>query len=231
MLRSVKEKKRHKIWWILNYSGHLINALSPKLDKVSYVSIDPDKSGTTEITWLWPPQRFQKGLFSKCFVPCEQPLSGEGGTEGGENTLFFSRLHATSPETACSKCFASMLKRKVDIFKWFIHFQDGVFEKITQIRWNTSLKLAKRCLLGLNVISGLIRSPPPSSPAVYNLLLTREEGTICSWNHRCERDWCLQIAIRKDWFQLERIPGQRETGLCTYGTQAPTGYHCLLLWL
>ena len=74
-------------------------------------------------------------------------------------------------------------------------------------------------------------SPPPSSPAVYNLLLTREEGTICSWNHRCERDWCLQIAIRKDWFQIERIPGQRETGLCTYGTQAPTGYHCPLLWL
>ena len=176
---------------------------------------------------------FPKRSVFKMFCTLRATFLGEAGTEGGgggDNTLHFSPLRATSPKRACSKCFASILNRKVDIFKWFIHFQDGVFEKITRIRWNTPLKLAKRCLLSLNVISGLIRSPPPS-PAVYNLLLTREEGTIYSWNHRCERDWCLQIAIRKDWFQIERIPGQRETGLCTYGTQAPTGYHCLLLWL
>ena len=39
-----RKKKWHKTWWILNYSGHLINTLSPKLDKVSYVSINPDKT-------------------------------------------------------------------------------------------------------------------------------------------------------------------------------------------
>ena len=175
---------------------------------------------------------FSKRSVSKMFCSLRATSLGGGGTEGGENTLYFSPSPPPPPrhQPGDSLLVASILKGKVDIFKWFIHFQDGAFEKITQIRWNTSLKLAKRCLLSLNVISGLIRSPPPS-PAVYNLLLTREEGTICSWNHRCERDWCLQIAIRKDWFQIERIRGQRETGLCTYGTQAPTGYHCLLLWL
>ena len=44
MLRSVHEKNDLKTWWILNYSEHLIYALSPKLDKVSYVYINPDKS-------------------------------------------------------------------------------------------------------------------------------------------------------------------------------------------
>lgn len=230
MLRSVNEKNDLKTWWILNYSEHLIYALSPKLDKVWYVYINPDKSEPHRNHMIIATSTFSERSVLKKFCSLLATSLGGGGTEGGKNTLHFSPLRATSPERACSKCLASILKRKVDIFKWFIHFQDGAFEKITQIRWNTPLKLAKRCLLRLNVISGLIRSPPPS-PTVYNLLLTREEGTICSWNHRCERDWCLQIAIRKDWFQIERIPGQRETGLCTYGTQAPTGYHCLLLWL
>ena len=232
MLRSVNEKNYLKTWWILNYSEHLIYTLSPKLDKVSYVYINPDKSEPQKSHDYRHVNVSKKVCFQNVLYPASNLSrgSGHGGGGGGDNTLHFSPLRATSPKRACSKCFASILNRKVDIFKWFIHFQDGVFEKITRIRWNTLLKLAKRCLLSLNVISGLIRSPPPS-PAVYNLLLTREEGTIYSWNHRCERDWCLQIAIRKDWFQIERIPGQRETGLCTYGTQAPTGYHCLLLWL
>ena len=174
---------------------------------------------------------FSKRSVFKMFCSLWTTSLGGGDTEGGENTVHFSPLCATSPERACSmdKCFASTLKRKVEIFKWFIHFQDGAFEKITQIRWNKPLKLAKRCLLSLNLTSGLIRSPPPPlHPAVYNLPPTREEGTIYSWNHRCERDWCLQIAIHKDWFQIERIPGQTETDLCTCGTQAPTGYHCPL---
>ena len=125
---------------------------------------------------------FSKRSVFKMFCSLRATSLGGGGTEGGENTLQISLLRATRPERASSmdKCFATTYEAQSLHFQMIYSFQDGVFEKITPIRWNRSLKLAKRCLLSLNVISGLIRSPPPPSPAVYNLLLTREEGTICS---------------------------------------------------
>ena len=57
---------------------------------------------------------------------------GGGGTEGGENTLQISLLRATRPERASSmdKCFATTMKRKVYIFKWFIHFKIVCLKKL-----------------------------------------------------------------------------------------------------
>ena len=175
---------------------------------------------------------FSKRSVSKTFCSLRATSLGGGGTEGGENTLYFSPPppppRAISPETACS--LRPFWSAKSTILNDLFIFKTVRLKKLHKYAGIHHWSSQKGVYLAWTLYLAWSGVPPPS-PAVYNLLLTREEGTICSWNHRCERDWCLQIAIRKDWFQIERIPGQKETGLCTYGTQAPTGYHCPLLWL
>ena len=174
---------------------------------------------------------FSKRSVSKMFCSLRATSLGGGGTEGGENTLYFSPPPPPAPSARrqLARCVHSEAQSRH--FQMIYSFSRRCVWKNYTNTLEYIIEARKKVFTLLERYIWLDQESPPPSPAVYNLLLTREEGTICSWNHRCERDWCLQIAIRKDWFQIERIPGQKETGLCTYGTQAPTGYHCPLLWL
>ena len=175
---------------------------------------------------------FKKVCFQNVLYPASNLSRGRGARKGAK---ILSSFHASTPparrqlaRSVLRPCWSAKSTFSNDLFIFRTVRLNKLHKYAGIHHWSLQKGVYLAWTLYLAWSGG---PPPPSSPAVFNLLLTREEGTICSWNHRCERDWCLQIAIRKDWFQIERIPGQKETGLCTYGTQAPTGYHCPLLWL
>lgn len=97
MLRSVNEKNYLKTWWILNYSEHLIYTLSPRLDKVSYVYINPDKSEPQKSHDYRHVNVSKKVCFQNVLYPASNLSRGSEHGGGGGGATILSTFHPSAP--------------------------------------------------------------------------------------------------------------------------------------